>query len=123
MGLNRKPTIQSYWATSDSQYMPWYGKMFSRARFESIINFFHMVDNSRLPRVGQPGYDPCAKCLPLLETANILFRCYYTPHRELSVDESLIETKSRSQLLQYLPNKHHHKWGVKLWMLCYSISR
>lgn len=64
MGLNRNPTIQSYWATSDSQYTPLYGKMISRARFESIIQFFHMVDNSRLHRVGQPGYDHVPKCCP-----------------------------------------------------------
>uniref|UniRef100_A0A1B6H1M9 PiggyBac transposable element-derived protein domain-containing protein n=1 Tax=Cuerna arida TaxID=1464854 RepID=A0A1B6H1M9_9HEMI len=123
MGLNRKPNLQSYWATSDSQHCPWYGKMFSRARFESILQFFHMVDNSKLAKVGEPGYDPCAKFLPLLETVNRLFRLYYTPHRELSIDESLVGTKSHSQLLQYLPNKHHHKWGVKMWMLCDSVSR
>lgn len=39
MGLHRKPNIQCYWATSDSQYCPWYGKMLSRARFESILQF------------------------------------------------------------------------------------
>lgn len=82
-----------------------------------------MVDNSKLAKPGEPGYDPCAKFTPLLEAVNRLFRLYYTPHRELSIDKSLVGTKSRSQLLQYLPNKHHHKWGVKLWMLCDSVSR
>jgi hypothetical protein len=23
--------------------------------------------------------------------------------------------------MQYLPNKHHHRWGIKFWMLCDSV--
>ena len=33
-----------------------------------------------------------------------------------------LETKNKTRLLQYMPNKHHHKWGIKLWMLCESAS-
>lgn len=40
----------------------------------------------------------------------------------LSIDESLIGTKSHTVLQQYLPNKQHHRWGVKVWMLCDSVS-
>nr|XP_031836771.1 piggyBac transposable element-derived protein 4-like [Nomia melanderi] len=40
----------------------------------------------------------------------------------MSIDESLMGTKNHTQLLQYLPNKHHHWWRIKLWMLCNSVS-
>lgn len=123
MGLVRKPTIQSYWSTKSSLQTPWFGKMFSRNRFECLLQFFHIVDNSTLAKPGDPNYDPCAKFNPLLDHANRIFRTYYTPHREISIDESLVGTKSHSQIMQYLPNKHHHRWGIKMWMLCDSVSR
>ena len=36
--------------------------------------------------------------------------------------KALLEQKNPMQLLQYhLPNKQHHRWGIKLWMLCDSV--
>lgn len=123
MGVVRKPTIRSYWSTSASQGTPWFRDMFSRNRFESLLQFFHVADNRSLPKPNEPNYDPCGKFLPVMEHANRIFWTYYTPHRELSIDESLVGTKSHSKILQYLPNKHHHKWGIKLWMLCDSVTK
>ena len=31
--------------------------------------------------------------------------------------------KDRTELIQYIPNKHHHKWGVKLYSLSDSATR
>lgn len=122
MNIIRRPTIASYWFTSPSQHFPWFSNMFSRNRFQLILKFFHLVDNTNFPRPGEPDYDPCAKVQPIIDHANSVFRHHYIPHQELSIDESLVGTKNHTQLLQYLPNKHHHRWGVKLWMLCDSIS-
>lgn len=104
-------------------HTPWFRQMFIRNQFEVILKFFHIVDNSTLSKPGQPNYDPSGKFLPLLDHANRIFRTYYTPHRELSIDESLVGTKSHSSMTQYLPNKHHHRWGIKLWMLCDSVTK
>ncbi|XP_043263437.1 piggyBac transposable element-derived protein 4-like [Colletes gigas] len=122
MGLQKRPTISSYWSTNNSQYNPWFHQMFSRNRFQLILKFFHLADTKDLPRPGQPGYDPCGKIQPLIDHANTVFRQIYTPHEQMSIDESLVGTKNHTQLLQYLPNKHHHRWGIKLWMLCDSVS-
>lgn len=123
MGLNKRPTIDSYWRTkSKSQSLPWFREMFSRNRFEIILRFFHITDSSVLPKPGEPNYDPCSRFSLLVEHANRVFRRYYVPHRELSIDESLIGTKSHTMMTQYLPNKHHHRWGIKLWMMCDSVS-
>ncbi|CAC5400421.1 unnamed protein product [Mytilus coruscus] len=44
------------------------------------------------------------------------FTRYLTPKRELSIDESLIGTKARTVMTQYIPSKSS-KFGIKLWML------
>ncbi|PNF29783.1 hypothetical protein B7P43_G10690 [Cryptotermes secundus] len=121
MAIKRQPTISSYWSTSPSQNVPWFRNMFSRDRFQLILKFFHLVDNKNLAGPRQPGYDPCAKFQPLIDQANSLF--HYVPHQQLSVDESLVGTTNHTQLMQYLPNKHHHRWGIRLWMLCDSVSK
>jgi hypothetical protein len=81
-----------------------------------------MVNNSNLPAPVEPGYDPCAKFQPLVDHVNRVFRHHYTPHQQLIVDESLLGTKSHTQLMKYLPNKHHHCWWIKLWMLYDSVT-
>lgn len=123
MGLIRKPTLKSYWSTSSSQATPWFAKMFSRSRFENLLTFFHLVDNEKLPKANQPGYDPCQKFQPFVDHCNKLFSHYYTCNQEISVDESMIGTKCHTSLMQYLPNKHHHRWGVKFWVLCDAVTK
>ncbi|CAC5373928.1 unnamed protein product [Mytilus coruscus] len=41
---------------------------------------------------------------------------YLTPKRELSIDESLIGTKARTVMTQYIQSKSS-RFGIKLWML------
>nr|CAD7260670.1 unnamed protein product [Timema shepardi] len=89
MGIIRKPTIASYWSTLSSQATPWFGQMFTKHRFSHLLRFFHLVNNEVLPGPEEPGYDPCARYKPLVEHANRVFRHHYTPHQQLSVDESL----------------------------------
>ena len=121
MGLIRKPTIYSYWSTTSSQLTPWFTSCMPRERFQLLMKFFHLV-RTPLPRPGDPNYDPCARFDPIVQVANETFKHYYVPRKQLSIDESLIGTKNKTQLMQYLPNKHHHKWGIKLWMLCEAAT-
>lgn len=121
MGIKRQPTIYSYWWTSSSQYIPYFSRMFSRDRFQAILQFFHMVDTSNLAKPGEPNYNPCARFDPLIDHVNRLFRHYFTPDKNLSIDESIIASKAQTQLRQYMPKKHH-RWGVKLWMVCDAVS-
>ncbi|PNF31176.1 hypothetical protein B7P43_G15164, partial [Cryptotermes secundus] len=122
MGIKRQPTISSYWSTSPSQNVPWFRNMFPRDHFQLILKFFHLVDNKNLAGPRQPGYDPCTKFQPLIDHANTLFHHHYVPH-QLNVDESLVGNKNHTQLMQCLPNKYHHRRGIKLWMLCDSLSK
>uniref|UniRef100_A0A1B6J5P2 PiggyBac transposable element-derived protein domain-containing protein n=1 Tax=Homalodisca liturata TaxID=320908 RepID=A0A1B6J5P2_9HEMI len=121
MDIKPQPTVYSYWWTYSSHPIPWFPRIFTRNRFQAILQFFHMVDCSNLPKSGQPNYDPCARFNPLVDHVNRLFKHYFVPGQKLSVDESMISTKSNSQLKQYLLRKHH-RWGVKLWMFCDSAT-
>lgn len=96
--------------------------MFSRNRFQLICRFFHVVDNNKLAARDSPGYDPTAKFEPVVTHANNKFKYHYSPHQHLSIDESLVGTKCRTSLTQYLPNKKHHKWGIKFWMLTDAVN-
>lgn len=122
MGITRRPTVYSYW-TKNSRYIQWFGKMFSRDRFQLILKFFHLVDNSLLFEPSHPNYDPCGRFDVLVKHANTVFQRHYIPNQQLSIDESLVGTHCQSAIKQYIPNKKHHKWGIKFWMLCDSVSK
>ena len=116
MGLIKKPTIPHYWRTTTSQSIPWFRRMFSRNRFQLILKFLHLTDNNKTPRRNQEGYNPAAKFQELLDHFNMRAKYLYTPNRQLSIDETLIPSKGRTLMLQYIPSKKV-KFGIKLWML------
>lgn len=123
MGLIKKPTIESYWSKKASQSISWFRKLMSRNRFTIILKFFNIIDVSTLPKLGEVGYNPCRRYQPLIDHANRLFQHHYTPNQALSVEESLVGTKKRIGLTQYMPKKKHHKWDhIKLWVLCDAIT-
>lgn len=86
-----------------------------------LLKCFHLTRPDQ-PRPNERGYDPCARFQPIIDQLNAASQRHYTPSQNLSVDESLVGTKNKTQLIQYLPNKHHHRWGIKLWMLCESLT-
>ncbi|KAG8335548.1 zinc finger protein [Homalodisca vitripennis] len=122
MGLIQKPTMKSYWTDCTNQSTPWFKRMFTRNRFEVLLSCFHMVDNTRLPKSNEPNYDPSQKFQPIIDHCNQTFPHFYVPHEQLSIDESIIGTKCQTKMMQYLPNKHHNRWGIKLWVLCDSVT-
>ena len=50
------------------------------------------------------------------------FRNYYVPKKNVSIDKSLIGCEGRGPAVQYMPKKHHHCFGFKLFCLCESES-
>lgn len=72
MGLHKKPSNDCYWSTKQSQAQPWFSKMMSRNRFEILLKFFHIVDNNTLVKIGEPGYDPCARFQILIDHCNFI---------------------------------------------------
>ncbi|CAC5398923.1 unnamed protein product [Mytilus coruscus] len=122
MGLIRKVSFEEYWNKhSPSQSTPWFRCMFSRNRFQNILKFLHLVDTKKLPKRNDPAYKPSQRFKPLLDFVNRKFLRYYNPHRELAVDESLVGTKGKTSMLQYIPSKRS-RFGVKFWMLVESVT-
>lgn len=70
-------------------------------RFLLILKFSHLIDNRTLAPPGHPDYDPCAKFDFFVIHANKVFREEYTPHRQLSIDESLVGTHWQSSIKRY----------------------
>ena len=50
------------------------------------------------------------------------FQEHYVPEQQVSIDENLIGFEGRRPTIQYIPNKHHHRFGLKLFCLCESST-
>ena len=56
----------------------------------------------------------------LSDYINSISMYYYQPFQNISIDESLVGSKSRNPIHQYLPNNHDAGFGTKIWMLACS---
>lgn len=123
MGIAKLPSLKSYWKKKGPLHHPWFRKMFCRNRFDLLLRFFHVKDNTTIPPRNSPHFDPTAKFEPLVTHCNAKFKEHYLPGEHVAIDESIIGTRGRLSIRQYLPNKRHARFGVKLWMLVDSASK
>lgn len=121
MGLVRMPNYDMYWSTHDLILLKHLTSYMSRDRFLNILSFLHAADNSQAPVRDSPDFDPGYKIRELSVKLVQKWQNKYQPHREISVDETLVPFKGRTKLLQYIPSKPH-KWGIKVWTLADSTS-
>lgn len=115
MGLVKKKDTTMYWNTKCSCLStPYFGTVMSRNNFQLISKYLHCFDNTR-PEAKRDNalYDPLHKFRLVLDALNCSCKKHYIPKQLISIDESLIGLNNRTELIQYIPNKHHHKWGVK----------
>ena len=87
--------------------------LMTRNRFEAISSFLHIVTPAE---EDQLAGDPLNKIRPLYDRMKAKCLEYYQPLRELSVDERMVKSKSRTHFRQYIRNKPT-KWGFKFWVL------
>lgn len=114
MGVIKFPSYRMYW--SPETRIPSIADAMSINRFENLKRYFHISDNSKMPKQGEAEYDKLYKVRPMLQS--LVSKCRSVPPEEChSVDEQMIPTKCRSSLRQYLPKKPH-KWGIKVWARC-----
>ncbi|XP_069104900.1 piggyBac transposable element-derived protein 4-like [Argopecten irradians] len=92
------------------------------AQTTSPYAYFSLIFNMTLIReIVRQTNTPDGHFKPLLDFVNRMFKKYYVPQREVSVDETLVGTRGRTAMLQYIPTKSH-KFGVKFWVLAESCS-
>ncbi|CAC5424426.1 unnamed protein product [Mytilus coruscus] len=122
MGLNRKSSIKEYWNRKNvSQSTPWFRMTFSRNRFQNVLRFLHIVDCKKIPARNNQNYNPASRIKQLIDFVNRKFLHYYRPRRELSVDETLVGTKGKTAMLQYIPSKRS-RFGIKFWILAEAVT-
>jgi hypothetical protein len=80
MMVSSKPLVESCWFTDLCQYMPWFHTMSPRTKFQLMLKFFHVFDNSDVPGLYQPGYELCVKCSPFVGHAYRVFGRDCGPH-------------------------------------------
>ena len=119
MGLIKLPDIPSYWCTQyESQSHPWFTQRFNRDRFQLLLKFLHFANNDNLPAVDHPDHKTY-KIKHVFDQLNAKFLKNYMPHEDVSIDESMVGYRGKTpHLRQYMPNKHHARFGIKLWAVC-----
>ena len=121
MGIMSLPAIQNYWSSDEILAHPWFRRVMSRNRFMEILQYFHVADNTTAPSRTDPNYNKLWKIQPIITALNETSAQMYKPHRQLSVDESMIGTKSRLSFIQYMKAKPT-KWGVKVWVRSDAVT-
>lgn len=120
MGLLRKKRLADYWSSNPILSTPFFGSVMCRDRFLLLNRMLHINDKSKEIQRGEKGFDPWVKVRKLLDTLNKLFKKYYAPTQNISIDESLVAMKNRIVYIQYLRNKRHARFGIKKFELCDS---
>ena len=108
MCLVGMPSYRAYWSRfglykKDSRKSP--------ERFQSIMWFLHFGDEPQQPdgRLAKERF--------LINQLNNTMPEIYTPHKELSLDESMMLWRGRLVFRKYIKNKRH-RYGVKFFELC-----
>ncbi|XP_069105709.1 piggyBac transposable element-derived protein 4-like [Argopecten irradians] len=121
MGLVHKSDIDTYWATEDVIFTPFFGDKMSKDRFQNILSNLHLCDNDTFIPPGQPGYDPLHKIRPMIQQTLNAFIDVYSPAENLSFDEATCPWKGRLRFKVYNPAKPC-KFGIKLYQVCEADS-
>ena len=122
MGLIKKNNLNDYWSDCMIMSTPWFSSMFPCDTFKRILQAFHIVDHSTILPKEDPSYRPSARVRPLLDYVDTICSHHYSPGQTLAVDETLVAGKVRNPVRQYLPNKHHARFGTIVWVLADSSN-
>ena len=114
MGLVSKSSMKAYWNVKDWSQSPLsFPLVFIRERFFMMQSVLHF------PQL--PGHNSkLRKVQGIVQHFSQQFQTYYIQKQHVSIDESLIRYEGCAPAIQYLPNKHHHRFGFKLFCLCES---
>ena len=110
--LDDMGTFRVHWTTDPLLEKPGFRRIMSRNRFQMILRFLHVVDNSQQVPRGQQGYDRQFKIRNMIEKLVIAWNTCFQMEKELSVDECMVAFKGRVSMLQYMKSKPT-KWGLK----------
>ncbi|XP_067124358.1 piggyBac transposable element-derived protein 4-like [Centruroides vittatus] len=119
-GIIRKPEEKMYWTQDAKLHIPFFGRVISKNRYADIKKNLHFMNNDTYNADTHPN-PKLHKIWPILLDLNSKFSRFYTPERDISIDESLMLYKGRLAWKQYIPQKRA-RFGVKFYNLCESSS-
>ena len=112
-----KPRYESYWQGAGHNFIahtPGFREVMERDRFIALWGFLHLIDQTD---EAVDKSDKIYKVRPMLDRMLPLFRRYYSPRQQLSLDEGMIPTKNRLPIKQYIRNKPV-RFVIKSFLLC-----
>jgi hypothetical protein len=114
-GVSPSPKLSMHWSfptqnTEIAMAMPF-------DRFELLLRCFHLNDNNKAKPHGHKNFDKLFKVRPFLDRVTKKLTDVYQPSREITLDETMISTKSRIDFLVFLKGKPH-PWGIKVVAVC-----
>lgn len=121
IGLHQIPQVEMFWSTDPLFRVQPVADSMPIKRFKKILQGFHVSDNSKALKHGDPQYDRLHKVRPLLQKLNKEFQGQSVSSTSQSIDEAMILFKGRSTIKQYMPLKPV-KRGYKVWARCDSTT-
>jgi hypothetical protein len=110
-GYSTVPRRRMYWQKDDDVHNSAVKSLMARNRFEEIIQFLHVADNTSLA-----AGDKMAKVRPLLRSMNERFLLYNPCQQDMSIDESMIPYYGHHGCKQFIRGKPI-RFGYKMWCL------
>lgn len=121
MGIHKLPSLSCYWKSDPYLSVSAIQEVMTSKRFKKLLENLHLNNNSlSLPR-GDLNHDKLHKLRPLIDNLNSNIFKHYDHSSFLSVDESMIPFKGRSNMKQYMPQKPV-KRGYKVWCLADALT-
>lgn len=122
MSLVSKPSISDYFSHDPVLYSSFPSAVgMSRNRFQMVLRYLHISDNSKYVPRGQDGHDPLFKVAPIFHYLLAKFKLLYKPRANITVDEAICPFRGRVNFRVYMKNKPE-KYGVKVECVCESLT-
>lgn len=112
MRINSLPSLDDYWRRDPLLHYAPVTDRITLDRFRELSRYLYFADNSTLLPQGTPEHDRLGKVRPVVNFLSRKFSEIYHPHKEVSVDDTMIKFQGQSSLKPLKPVKR----GIKVWV-------
>ena len=117
MGINKLPTMKSYWSIDEGLGNSLIQKAMKRAQ-----NIHFPDSHKELPPNENEEYDRAWKLRPLFDHLGKHFQDVLQPEAHQSIDEHMCNFKGKNIMRKYMKKKPTIKWGFKFCFRCGAKS-
>ncbi|XP_023213047.1 piggyBac transposable element-derived protein 4-like [Centruroides sculpturatus] len=118
-GIVVKPTNRMYYSQNKIIQTPFFNEVMKRERFDLLTAFLRF--NKKQERSKSNSNYDLLQIKPVLNMLSERWQSTYTPERDVSIDESLLQWKGRFKWKIYVPRKRN-RLGIKSYKLCESST-